>query len=259
MERLLWVEKLNIAYGQETVVRDVSFSLEEGKILCLAGESGSGKSTVLKALTGIDPSVQAEGGIFWRGENMIGRPYRERRRLCGRSIAVITQDPGSSFHPVRPYGAQLKEMLKSLEMYDREAFRRDVREIFCKLGLEDWERILKSCPYEMSGGMNQRIAIGAVMLLRPQLLLADEPTSALDVTVQKQTAIELLRLREAYGISQIIVTHNLGLAAFMADQIGIMQKGRLIEYGAAREILSRPKQEYTRQLLKAVPRLPEEG
>lgn len=257
--RLLTVNDLRVSYGERETLHGVSFELDAGEILCIAGESGSGKSTLLRALIGIDPAVSCEGSIIWQGRELMGLPYAARRALCGSEFAFIAQDPGAAFHPVRSYGAQLREMLKSHGKYEPECFKLEICETFIRLGLPDWERILKSCPYEMSGGMNQRINIAAAMLLRPRLLLADEPTSALDVTIQKQVAEELKDLRRHWGISQIIVTHNLGLVAFMADKLGVMKDGELVEYGEASEILRSPQSDYTRLLLDSVPSLPKEG
>ena len=254
-QTLLDVEQLQIAYGTRVVVPRVSFSLAPGEILCIAGQSGSGKSTLLKALMGTDPALGVQGRILWEGQDLTQMKPRQRQRLLGTSIALVPQDPAASFNPVRSYGAQIRELLISHGRYCRKTFYEEIGELFSKLALEDWQRILKSRPYELSGGMNQRVALAAAMLLKPRLLLADEPTSALDTTLQKQMAQELLRLRELFGVSQIVVTHNLALAGFLADKTGIMHNGQLIECNETQTLLHTPIHEPTRRLIASVPSL----
>ncbi len=255
-EKLLTVENLQISYSARPVVSGLSFSLCQGEILCLAGESGCGKSTVLKAILGVDPGVRVtKGRILYEDRALQALSHSQRRSLWGGGMGMIYQNPGDSFNPIRKYEKQLKEMLKSHGLYEKTTFRSTASEVFQKLGLSDPERIFRSCPYEMSGGMNQRIAIAAAMLLRPRLLLADEPTSALDVTVQKQVAEELLRMQALTGMSMLIVTHNLGLASFLAHRIGIMYAGRLMELGSREDVLKHPIHPYTRSLIAAIPGL----
>ena len=252
---VLTVDRLAAGYGNGNTVEGVSFTLEKGEILCLVGESGCGKSTVMKALMA-SPEVRLNSGtVVLEGTDLTALPLKERRRLCCGKLGLVPQQPGSSFNPIRSYRKQFTEALKSQGKYDKAAFPSQVEKVFLKLELRDWKRILESCPYALSGGMNQRMALALALLLEQESLLCDEPTSALDATVQLQVAIELKRLQKEQGISQIIVTHNLALAQFLADRIGVMYAGRLVEYGTARSVLHEPRHPYTRSLMAAIPRL----
>ena len=252
---VLTVDRLAAGYGEGNAVEEVSFTLERGETLCLVGESGCGKSTLLKALMA-SPEVRLNSGtVVLEGTDLSTLTPRERRRLCCGRLGLVPQQPGSSFNPIRSYRKQFIEALKSQGKFDRAAFEDRVEAVFRKLELRDRKRILDSCPYALSGGMNQRMALALALLLEQESLLCDEPTSALDATVQLQVAKELKRLRQEQGISQIIVTHNLALAQFLADRIGVMYAGRLVEYGEADEVLHEPRHSYTRSLLAAIPRL----
>ena len=218
---ILIVKDLSAGYGAGRMVADASFTLSSGEILCLVGESGCGKSTLLKAVMGTTPGLQVlSGSIVLEGRSLRELPAKERQRLCTAKFGLISQSPGASFNPIRTYRKQFIETLKSHGKFDKTVFADRVAEAFGKMGLTDWQRILACCPYEMSGGMNQRIALSLALLLEQDILLADEPTSALDATIQLQVAEELLRLRRVSGMAQIIVTHNLALAQFLADRIG---------------------------------------
>ncbi|MBR6114179.1 MAG: ABC transporter ATP-binding protein [Oscillospiraceae bacterium] len=255
-EPILSVRDLSAGYGAGRMVADVSFTLGPGEILCLVGESGCGKSTLLKAVMGTTPGLQVlSGEIILEGRSLLALPPRERQRICCDKFGLVSQSPGASFNPIRSYRKQFTETLKSHGKYDRNTFDAQVDEAFGKLSLNDRERILASCPYEMSGGMNQRIAFSLALLLGQDILLADEPTSALDATVQLQVAQELRRLRDVSGIAQIIVTHNLALAQFLADRIGVMYAGRLVELGTPEQVLGDPRHPYTRALIAAIPSL----
>ena len=253
---LLEVKGLCAGYGAGPMAADVSFSLFPGEILCLVGESGCGKSTLLKAVMGAAPGLEIlSGDILLEGRSLLSLPARERLRVCCDRFGLVSQSPGASFNPIRNYRKQFAETLRSHGRYDRDTFDGRVAEAFGKLGLEDPRRILACCPYEMSGGMNQRIALALALLLEQDILLADEPTSALDATIQLQVAKELLRLRDVSGMSQIIVTHNLALAQFLADRIGVMYAGRLVELGTPAQVLGAPRHAYTRALIAAIPTL----
>ena len=238
-EMILEVSNLRAGYGEQVVVEDLSFGLRRGEILCLAGESGSGKSTVLKALIGSLDAKVFSGEI----------------RMSGAPAGMIFQNPGASFNPIRSYKKQFIETLKSHKKYDKTKFQQQVGEAFAKVDLKDPERLLKECPYALSGGMNQRMALALAMLLGQEVLLEDEPTSALDATTALQVAKELRKLRDKDGISQIIVTHNLAMAGFLADRIGIMYQGRLVEMGDTDQVLHHPEHPYTKSLMAAIPRL----
>ncbi len=255
-ENILELNSLSAGYGAKAAVAEVSLTLERGEILCIVGESGCGKSTLLKAILGTEEGLRLlSGSILLDGEDLGRLPERERRKLCAARIGMVFQNPGGAFNPIRSYHKQFAETLRSRGMYAPAHFEARAAEALGKLGLEDHKRILASCPYELSGGMNQRVALALSLLLGQDLLLADEPTSALDATVQLQVAKEFLRLREESGISQIIVTHNLALAEFLGDRIAVMYAGRLVELGPAKAVAASPRHPYTRSLMAAIPSL----
>ena len=255
-EAVLTITDLHAGYGEKPMVSDVSFSLGKGEIFCVVGESGCGKSTLLKAILGTTPGLRVLSGSIRLGETeLTGLPAVERQRLGTERMGMVFQNPGSSFNPIRSYRKQFIETLKSHGMYDKAKFMSQVEAAFGKLGLTDPSRILRSCPYEMSGGENQRVAMAITLLLGQEILLADEPTSALDATVQMQMARELRRLRDVGGVSQIIVTHNLALAEFLGDRIAVMYSGRIVELGDASSVLREPLHPYTKSLIAAIPSL----
>ena len=251
-KELLKIRNLYASYGEEPVLLDISFDIPEGGIFCIVGESGSGKSTLLKAVLGLDRVLVTGGDILYEGRSLPGMPDRERRKLLGREIGLIPQNPAGSFNPTRRLRAQIRETVESQGMaYSEKA----AVEAFGAVGLTIPEKVLSSRPYELSGGMNQRIAIAAALLPEPRLLLCDEATSALDVVTAGAVVDELFSLSRSRNTALLMVTHHLGIAKRMSDRIGIMKDGRLIETGSTEEVLARPREEYTRRLLAAVPRL----
>ena len=257
METLLRYEHVDIAYLGQPAVEDVSFSLSSGEILGIVGESGSGKSTLIKAAMGLLGSEGrvTGGSIRYKGRDLTALPQKELRKLCGPELGYIFQSAGSAFCPVRRVGDQLYEMMRAHGPMDKRAFRQQAGALLDRLGLEDGPRILNSYPFELSGGMQQRVGIAAAMLLRPRVLLADEPTAALDVSAQKQVLEELLLVRESFGTAVVLVSHNLGLVAAMADRVLVMRRGEIVEAGETRQVLRQPRADYTRRLLEAVPKL----
>lgn len=257
MEELLRYDHVDISYLGQPVIRDVSFSLHSGEILGIVGESGSGKSTLIKAamgLLGSEGSITG-GKICYRGRLLNRLPPREMRTLCGSELGYIFQNAGSSFCPIRTVGAQLYETMKEHEKISRKDFEVQALELLGKLGFADGKRILASYPFELSGGMQQRVGIAAAMLLNPSVLFADEPTSALDVTIQKQVVEEMLMVRKTFGTAIVLVTHNLGVIGAMTDRVLVLENGRCVECGSTRQVLSQPRADYTKALLAAVPRL----
>ena len=257
MEALLEYRQTDVCYGGVRAVRGVSFTLHAGEILGVVGESGCGKSTLLRAAMGLlGPGGLVTGGkILYQGENLPDLSHRARRRLNGPELGMIFQSAGSSFCPVRRVGDQLYEMMRAHGPMEKRAFRQQAGALLDRLGLEDGPRILNSYPFELSGGMQQRVGIAAAMLLRPRVLLADEPTAALDVSAQKQVLEELLLVRESFGTAVVLVSHNLGLVAAMADRVLVMRRGEIVEAGETRQVLRQPRADYTRRLLEAVPKL----
>ena len=257
MAEILRYDHVDISYNGKLAVGDVSFTLNEGEILGIVGESGSGKSTLIKATMGLlgPNGLVTRGDIWYKGNNLPDLKEKELRKLCGPEIGMIFQNAGASFCPIRTVGAQLFESMTEHEGVTRDVFRARAVELMGKIGFEDPARILDSYPFELSGGMQQRVGIAAAMLLNPSILLADEPTSALDVSVQKQVVEEMLLVRETFGSSIIIVTHNIGVIGAMADRVLVMKNGQTVEYGETLQVLNDPQEEYTRTLMSAVPRL----
>ena len=257
MEALLQYNHVDISYLGQPAIRDVSFSLHSGEILGIVGESGSGKSTLIKAamgLLGCEGQI-TRGDIWFKGKNLPELPPKELRKLCGSELGYIFQNAGSSLCPIRTVGSQLFETMKEHEKISRKDFEAQALELLGKLGFADGKRILASYPFELSGGMQQRIGIAAAMLLNPSVLFADEPTSALDVTIQKQVVEEMLMVRETFGTAIVLVTHNLGVIGAMTDRVLVLENGRCVECGSTRQVLSQPRADYTKALLAAVPRL----
>lgn len=255
MNEILKLDNISISYNSKEVVRNVSFELHRGEILVIAGESGSGKSTILKGiqhLLGKNGKITS-GRIFYEGKDLSKIDRESRRQLAGKFFATIFQNATASFCPIRTIGDQIFESVRAHENWSRDKFTIEARKILSKLDLN--ESVLDQYPFKLSGGMSQRAGILAAMILSPKILLADEPTSALDAVTQVSVVNELLRLRKENGMSIILVTHHLGVAYRMADRILIMRHGSPVEYGTRDEIFNAPKEIYTRELIQAVPRL----
>ena len=257
MEELLRYDHVDISYNGIPAVQDVSFTLRPGEILGIVGESGCGKSTLLKAAMGLlgSSGMVTRGDIWYKGWNLPDLPARELRKLNGPELGMIFQSAGSSFCPIRTVGAQLYEIMTQHGSATKKEFESCALELLEKLGFEDGRRILRSYPFELSGGMQQRVGIAAAMLLRPGVLFADEPTAALDVSVQKQVLEELSLLRKTYGTAIVLVAHNIGVIGAMTDRVLVMQDGKTVEYGETPDVLQNPQADYTRKLLAAVPKL----
>lgn len=257
MVNILQYDRVDIAYNAHRVVTNVNFELQAGEILGIVGESGSGKSTVIKAAMGLlGPAGQVtRGDIYYKGRDLPDLSPAEMLKLNGPELAMIFQSAGSSFCPIRTVGAQLYESMTEHQDISRADFTHRAAQLFSRIGFEDSQRILSSYPFELSGGMQQRVGIAAAMLMNPSILFADEPTSALDVSVQKQVVEEMLKVRDTFGTAIVIVTHNLGVIGAMADKVLVMKDGEMVEYGSKRQILEYPQMPYTKLLLSAVPRL----
>lgn len=255
VQPLLEFSHTEIRYGSRTAVEDLSLTVSPGEILGIVGQSGSGKSTVVKAAMGLlgPEGAVTDGKILFRGQDLSALTPEQMRRLRGREMGMVFQNCTAALCPIRTIWEQLRESV------GRELPRKEIRsralELMERVHLADGERVLRSYPFELSGGMNQRVGIVMAMLRRPDLLLADEPTSALDVTVQKQVVEEMLGLREAYGTAIVLVTHNIGVVERMADRVAVMHRGCLVEWGDREQVLRSPKADYTRALIAAVPRL----
>ncbi|MBR0061117.1 MAG: ABC transporter ATP-binding protein [Selenomonadaceae bacterium] len=222
-DELLTVKNLCVAYGGKEILRGVSFSVERGEILIIVGKSGSGKSTILKAIGGLlGKGGKILGGqIFFDGKNITDLSDDERRKLSGEAIGYIFQNAGASFCPIRKIGEQIFEGVRAHRDWDKKTFRERAVELMRKINLAP--EVLEEYPFRLSGGMAQRAGILAATILEPKLLLADEPTSALDIVTQAEVVKELLNLRERQKISIVMVTHDLKIARRMADKVLTME------------------------------------
>lgn len=254
---LLDVRGLEVAYAGHPVLRNLDSALGAGEILCVIGASGSGKSTLLRALIGLLPpgGQVTRGSIRFQGQELTQISSRAWKGLRGRGIGLLFQDAGDSFCPVRTLGRQYEECLAVRGPGAGQRVRKQALALWERLGLEDGERIWDSYPFELSGGMNQRVAFALALLLEPALLLADEPTSALDVQAQSKVLQVLKEERDRQGMGVILVTHDMGVVAAVADTVLVLQEGRCVEYGPAQSVLQRPQHPWTCQLLEAAPRL----
>ncbi len=217
-ENILAVKNLCIAYGEKEILHDINFTVAQGKIFVILGKSGAGKSTILKAVAGILGAGKITGGqIFFNGKEITNLQGEERRKISGAGIGYIFQNATASFCPVRTIGAQIYESVQAHKNWSRAEFLTRAKNIMQNINLE--ESVLEKYPFQLSGGMGQRAGILAAMILEPKILLADEPTSALDAETQKSVIEEFLKLRERYGVSIVMVTHNLKVANYIADEI----------------------------------------
>nr|WP_314086030.1 ABC transporter ATP-binding protein [uncultured Shinella sp.] len=244
--------------GLKRILDGVSFDLAAGETLCLAGESGSGKSVTSLAVMGLLPKASlkvSSGEIRLEDRNIIGIPHRALRKIRGGEIAMIFQEPMTSLNPVMTIGDQMVEAIREHREDISEGAETIARSMLDAVHMSEPARRLKQYPHELSGGMRQRVMIAMALSCRPKVLIADEPTTALDVTVQAQILTLMRELRREFSTSILMITHDMGVVAEMADRVAIMQQGKIVEQGDALDIFARPTEPYTRQLLAAVPRL----
>jgi peptide/nickel transport system ATP-binding protein len=252
---LLRITDLEVSYHGTPVLHGIDLTVAEGERVALVGESGSGKSTTAAAVIDLLPAGGAvtRGRIEYRGDDVTHADDKRMRRLRGRQVGLVPQDPMSNLNPATRVGRQIAETLVAHGLASgREAKERAV-ELMGEAGIPDAHKRSKQYPHEFSGGMRQRVLIAIALACEPDLLVADEPTSALDVTVQRRILDHLETLRSRRGTSMLLVTHDLGLAADRADRVVVMQHGRIVEDGPAHELLRDPQHEYTRRLVAAAP------
>lgn len=258
---VLSVERLTIDFGPRRVVDELSFALQRGRTLCIAGESGSGKSLTSLAIMGLLPRAASVpgGAIIFEGRDLLGLPERQLQPLRGKRLGMIFQEPMTSLNPLMTVGQQLEETLRRHEPLGRREIARRAREILDAVRMPHAEKRLAQYPHELSGGMRQRVMIAMAMLCRPDVLIADEPTTALDVTIQAQI-LELMReLQQSFGTGLLLITHDMGVVAEMADEVVVMNQGRMEERAPVRQLFAAPAAAYTRKLLAAVPVLGSAG
>ena len=254
---MLELKNVTISYKDRPTVKNFDLSLGQGKICSIVGESGSGKTTVIRAVLGLlgGGGKVTGGDILFEGKSLLSNTKEEWRKLRGTDISMIFQDSGAMTNQTRVIGKQFVEYICTHEkMSKKEAWERGI-EMLERMRLPSGDNIMKSYPFQLSGGMRQRVGIAIAMTFQPKLLLADEPTSALDVTTQAQIVRQMMELRDAYKTSIIMVTHNLGVAAYMADHIVVMKNGKIVDAGDREQILRHSQSEYTKNLLEAVPSL----
>lgn len=257
---LLEMEDVCIRYGDVQINRDISLRLGAGEILCVVGESGSGKSTLMRSIIGLLPDNGhiSNGRILFEGEDISRRARESDGRVAalrGRRIGMIFQNPDASFNPTVRLRKQFREaMRRHLRLGAADA---DIKAIdmLRVMKLADPEQVLQSYPFQLSGGMRQRAAIAMAMAMEPSLLLADEPTSALDATVQSRVIDRMAWLRDTFGTAIVVVTHNMGVVARLADWVAVMYAGEVVEYGWKDEVLRSPSHPYSSALMAAIPDL----
>ena len=243
--------------GVVRAVDRVSFSVAAGEIVGLVGESGSGKTLTMMSALGLisDPNAIVSGSIRYRGQELAGLPARALRRVRGREIAMIFQDPMSAMNPVHTIGWQIVEQIRAHLPLSRAAARARAVSLLGRMGVPAPETAFGRYPHQLSGGLRQRAMIAMALSCEPSLLIADEPTTALDVTVQAQILGLLHELRSAFGSSIVLITHDMGVVAELADRVMVMYAGRLVERGPVAEVLSTPAHPYTSGLLASIPPL----
>lgn len=254
---MLKMDNVTITYNDTPVVLDFSLNMEHKQIISIVGESGSGKTTVIRAIFGLlaGGGKVSKGNIIFENEDIFKYSKDKWNQMRGTEISMIFQDSGAMMNPTRKIGDVFVEYLKTHEKISKkEAWNKGIQ-MLERMRLPSPDNVMNSYPFQLSGGMRQRVGIAMGMTYTPKLLLADEPTSALDVTTQAQIVRQMIQLRDKYETGIIIVTHNLGVAAYMSDYIVVMKDGRIEDEGNRKYILEESKNPYTLSLLNAVPSL----
>ncbi len=261
-DNILEVEDFSVSFmtyaGEVQAVRGVSFELKRNEIIAIVGESGSGKSVMTQSLVKLlpqPPAVIKSGSVRFEGKDISKYDFKQLRKLKGAEIAYIFQDPMTSLNPTIKIGSQVMEgILAHSRLNKSEAYQKAV-DLLRNAGIPNPEKRMRQYPHELSGGMRQRVMIAIAIAMQPKLLVADEPTTALDVTIQSQILGTLREINENTGMSIILITHDMGIVANMAERVIVMYGGKIVETGSALEIFKDAKHPYTRSLLAAVPRL----
>lgn len=266
MEKILEVNNLHVTFstygGTVKAVRGVNFDLYKGETLAIVGESGCGKSVTTNAIMRLIPDPPgkiADGSIMFRGQELTMLSNKEISKIRGVDISMIFQDPMTALNPTLTIGNQLMEGLKQHQDISHTHAKKKALEMMELVGIPNPKVRLKQYPHQFSGGMRQRIVIAMALICEPELLIADEPTTALDVTIQAQILELFEKIQSRTGVSIILITHDLGVVAKIADRIAVMYAGKIIEVGTKREIFYQPQHPYTRGLLQSVPRLDLKG
>lgn len=243
--------------GEVKALNGVSFHLNEGEILGIVGESGSGKSVTSYSLMGLTayPGKLVGGDLYFNGHHINEMSEKDFQKMRGNEVSLIFQDPMTSLNPVYTIGNQIMEVITlHTNKTKTEAYER-AKELLTLVGINEPEKRLKQYPHELSGGMRQRVMIAIALACEPKLLIADEPTTALDVTIQAQILELMMELKEKLGMAIIMITHDLGIVAATCEKIAVMYAGHIVEYGTTDDIFYRPKHEYTKGLIRSIPRM----
>lgn len=262
-DKLVKIEHERLSFftpaGEVKALNDVSLHLEEGEVLGIVGESGSGKSVTAYSLMGLTayPGRIIGGDLFFNGHYINAMTEKEMRSMRGNEVSIIFQDPMTSLNPVYTIGNQICEVILLHTNKSRQEAKERAKELLTLVGINEPEKRLKQYPHELSGGMRQRVMIAIALACEPKLLIADEPTTALDVTIQAQIIELIMELKQKLGMAVIMITHDLGVVSSMCDRIVVMYAGKVVECGTTDDIFYRPKHEYTKGLLRSVPRLDE--
>ncbi len=262
---LLEIDNLHLDFktsrGRMQALCGISLAVQPGEIFGVVGETGCGKTVTGLSVLRLLPrnAIIPQGEIRFEGQNLLDLSTDDMRRVRGGQIAMIFQDPSSSLNPVFTIGSQLERIVRQHLDMDRTQARTQAAEMLDAVGLPDVERIMQAYPHQLSGGMQQRVMIALALACRPKLLIADEPTTALDVTIQAQILALLKDLRDRFGISVILITHNLGVVAKTCDRLAVLYAGRVIESGPTRTIFTDPQHPYTQGLMAAIPRPDRKG
>ncbi|OZB94968.1 ABC transporter ATP-binding protein [Paenibacillus sp. XY044] len=264
MSNLLEIDSLVTSFptkkGMADAVRGVTLRVKKGKTTVILGESGSGKSVMLRSILRLTQrGSNIAGSVKLEGEELLDKSPKEMVAIRGNRVAMIFQDALSALDPLYRVGDQLKETIMVHQKVKKSEAKEKVIELFRKVGIPSPEERVRAYPHEMSGGMRQRAVIAMALGCHPELLLADEPTTALDVTIQAQILRLFRELQAEYGMSIVLVTHDIGVAAEMADEIAVMYAGKIVEFGPAEEVLTRPMHPYTAGLIAATPQSKQKG
>ena len=257
MKEILKVKDLSVNNNSVKILKNISFNIKKGEILGIVGESGCGKSTLIRALIQMMNKSEEiiSGEILFNERNLLSLDSKQIRKLRGNNLAVIFQNPGATLNPIRKIGKQFVQTMQSHMNINKNEALEKAANMLEKVNLKDSKCILNSYPFELSGGMKQRVTIALAMILEPEILIADEPTSALDVTVQAQVVKEMMSLRDNFQTSIIIVTHSMSVISQMVDKVAVMYSANIVEYVDKEDILRNPKHPYTKALIDAVPKM----
>ncbi|MBQ5355421.1 MAG: ABC transporter ATP-binding protein [Clostridia bacterium] len=260
-EHLVDIRNLRLSFftpaGEVKALNDVSLHLDEGEVLGIVGESGSGKSVTAYSIMGLtaDPGKIVGGSIVFNGHRIDEMSEKELRRIRGKEVSIIFQDPMTSLNPVYTIGAQIEEAIRLHTDKSPAEAKERATELLRLVGINEPEKRMKQYPHAHSGGMRQRVMIAMALACEPKLLIADEPTTALDVTIQAQILELINELKEKLRMAVILITHDLGIVSSMCDRIAVMYAGKVVECGTADDIFYRPMHEYTKGLLRSVPNI----